>query len=244
MTTAIYVGGAGACIIGGLYWKKGTTAGAWTALLAGSSLSVGGIVARQIYGDGFPMNGVQISFFSTLIAIVLYVLVSLLTCREDFDMDRLLHRGRYAAFLKNSKEAMPPPSHDKLSWGRLIGIDKNFTRGDKWIAGGLFAWSMIWFTIFLIGTVWNLISPWPDSAWSKYWHVTGISIPIFMSIATAIWFTWGGFHDIIKLFRRLKEQEVNHLDDGAVVDGHNRDERLVASEPLTDAMALEESRET
>ncbi|HEY9249507.1 MAG TPA: sodium:proline symporter, partial [Rariglobus sp.] len=39
VTTAVYVGGAGAAIIGGLYWKKGTTAGAWAAVVSGSILS-------------------------------------------------------------------------------------------------------------------------------------------------------------------------------------------------------------
>src|SRR5471030_1305485 len=95
VTQAIYTGGAGAAIIGGLYWKKGTAQGAWAALLTGSGLSVGGIIARQIYGDQFPLNGMQISFFATLAAIAVYGLVSLLTCREDFNMDRMLHRGAH-----------------------------------------------------------------------------------------------------------------------------------------------------
>ena len=30
VTGAIFLGGAGICIVGGLYWKRGTTAGAWT----------------------------------------------------------------------------------------------------------------------------------------------------------------------------------------------------------------------
>src|SRR5690606_34668097 len=34
---AIYLGGAGAVIIGGLYWSKGTTAGAWAAMITGST---------------------------------------------------------------------------------------------------------------------------------------------------------------------------------------------------------------
>ncbi|MCX6935665.1 MAG: hypothetical protein NTZ01_05690 [Verrucomicrobia bacterium] len=36
VTEALYIGGAGAAIIGGLYWKRGTTAGAWAGLLTGS----------------------------------------------------------------------------------------------------------------------------------------------------------------------------------------------------------------
>src|SRR5205807_939227 len=88
ITQTIYIGGAGAAIIGGLYWKKGTTAAAWSALITGSTLSVGGIIARQIYDDAIPLNVVQISFYATLIAIAVYVIVSLLTCREDFNLDR------------------------------------------------------------------------------------------------------------------------------------------------------------
>ncbi|HSH92839.1 MAG TPA: hypothetical protein VK968_01700, partial [Roseimicrobium sp.] len=57
ITGALYVGGAGAAIIGGLYWKKGTAAGAWAALLTGSGLSISGIIARQYYGNEFAFNG-------------------------------------------------------------------------------------------------------------------------------------------------------------------------------------------
>jgi SSS family solute:Na+ symporter len=232
VTMAIYVGGAGAAIIGGLYWKKGTTAGAWTALLTGSSLSVGGILARQVWGEQFPLNGIQISFFATLIAIVLYVVVSLLTCRKDFDMDRMLHRGKYAAVKEKvgELEKPVPASGRRVSWGRLIGLDEHFTVGDKWIAGGLFGWSMFWFAVMVIGTVWNLVAPWPESAWSAYWHVAGIGVPIFISLVTAVWFSWGGIRDIRRLFQRLAAQKVNHLDDGTVVGHQNLDESALVNE--------------
>jgi SSS family solute:Na+ symporter len=94
VTMAIFTGGAGSAIIGGLYWKKGTAHGAWAAMITGSGLSIGGILARQVYGDHFPLNGTQISFFATLTAIATYVMVSLLTGKEDFNMDRMLHRDR------------------------------------------------------------------------------------------------------------------------------------------------------
>jgi SSS family solute:Na+ symporter len=232
VTTGIYVGGAGAAIIGGLYWKKGTTAGAWTALIAGSLLSVGGIFAQK-YIPSFPLNGMQIAFFSAGIAIALYVIVSLLTLREDYNMDRMLHRGAYAQ-IKQAVEAevvtaqAPKPKF----WQRMIGLDENFTRGDKWIAGGLVGWTMSWAAVMVIGSIWNLISPWSDEVWSTYWLISGVVVPILMTVITGIWFTWGGVRDIRSLFRRLREAASDELDDGSVVGNQNRDSAVAEAKTL------------
>jgi len=219
ITTAVYVGGAGAAIIGGLYWKKGTAAGAWSAMLCGSILSGGGILAREIYGQRVPLNGQQISFAATLVAIAVYVGVSLLTYRGDFNLERMLHRGKYAA---NAEAVDDParPSH-AAHWSRLIGIDEDFSRGDKWIAGALFGWSLLWFGVVLGGTLWNLVNPWPVRIWIAYWQWVGVGIPVAMAAVTAVWFTWGGMGDMRNLFRRLKSHAVNHLDDGTVIDHQN-----------------------
>ncbi len=220
VTMGIYVGGAGACIIGGLYWKKGTTAGAWVALLTGSTLSGGGILARQFIGDRFPLNGQQISFLACLTAAALYIVVSLLTCKEDYNMDRMLHRGRYAKEVSNPENT----ESTKFAWSKLIGIDKNFSRSDKWIACGLFFYSLFFFVLFGIVTAWNLISPWPLAWWSLYWHINGIGLPIFLAVVTAIWFTWGGLRDMRLLFTRLKNEKINALDNGMVVNNQNLDD--------------------
>lgn len=223
VTMGIYVGGAGACIIGGLYWKKGTTAGAWSALISGSVLSGGGIIARQIFGHDFPLNGQQVSFLACLIAAALYVVVSLLTCREDFNMDRMLHRGAY------SREGAQPAATGKrkFEWGRLIGIDNDFSRSDKWIAWGLFIYSMFFVALFGVMTVWHFINPWPMAWWSTYWHIKGIALPLFFCLVTAVWFTWGGLRDIRSLFKRLKEEKANALDNGMVVNNQNLDDVTV-----------------
>lgn len=219
VTVAIYVGGIGAAIIGGLYWKKGTTAGAWAALSAGSILSVGGIIARQLNPD-FPLNGIQISFGATLTAIFLYVSVSLLTSRENFNMDRLLHRGIYA----QSPEPGATDDFTPSLISRLIGIDRNFTRGDKWIAGTLLVWSLLLTSLFAVGTIWNLIDRWPDAVWLSFWHVIGIGFPIFFAFVTGVWFTWGGVRGILRFFDRLRHERVNPLDDGTVKNHQNLDE--------------------
>lgn len=49
ITGAIWLGGAGPCIVGGLYWKRGTTAGAYTALILGSGIATGGIIAQKMW---------------------------------------------------------------------------------------------------------------------------------------------------------------------------------------------------
>ncbi len=221
VTEAIYVGGAGVAIIGGLYWKRGTTAGAWAGLLTGSLLVTGGILARQIWGQEFPLNGIQISFFGSISACLVYIVVSLATCKECFDMDRMLHRGIYAV---ESEKKFETKSKSRVSWGKLIGLDEHFTFGDKILAGGLFAWSMLWLGVFVVGTVWNLIAPWPIGVWSGFWFVVGIGIPIFFALVTSVWFSWGGIHDMRQFFRRLKAERVDVLDNGMVVNHHNLDE--------------------
>lgn len=241
VTTAVYVGGAGAAIIGGLYWKKGTTAGAWAAVIAGAVLSGGGILVSKICGDGvfssalnaalgfaglapapaFTLNGVQISFFSTLVAIALYAGVSLATCRTDYPIRRMLHRDEHPV----GADGRPVGAKKPWTFARVIGVDKDFTRGDKWIAGSLFVWSLLWFGVMLLGTAWNLlghsgtvswIKPWSDSVWLGFWHVTAIGLPVLITVVTGIWFTWGGIRDIRALFRSLKSYQIDDADNGSV----------------------------
>lgn len=224
VTTGIFVGGAGSVILGGLYWKKGTTEGAWAAMVTGSLLSITGIILRQLYGKEFPLNGAQIFFTVSLISIVTYGIVSLLTCKQDFNMDRMLHRGKYAI------DPKPANRLKKLSWSRIIGFDENFTLSDKWVASSVLAYGMFWFFIMLIGTIWYNIAPWPLTVWSQFWHMFAIIVPVFFSVVTSIWFTWGGIHDMRDLFRRLKLEKVNPLDDGSVINHQNLDEAVKAGQ--------------
>ena len=216
VTEALFVGGAGVAIIGGLYWKRGTTTGAWAGMITGSTLVTGGIIARQIWVDAFPLNGTWIGFVGSLTACTVYAVTSWLTCREPFDLDRMLHRGKYAV----EREPRPQESR-RLSWSRLIGFDEHFSRGDKWLAGGIFGWSALWLSVLLIGTAWNIISPWPATAWAAFWGVVGIGLPIIIATVNAFWFTWGGVRDMRELFRRLDMEKVNALDNGMVVDHTN-----------------------
>ncbi|MBB6431239.1 sodium:solute symporter family protein [Algisphaera agarilytica] len=60
ITGAIYTGGAMCAIVGGLYWRRGTTAGAWAGMLVGSSLSLYAIYflnGRNLVAEGINLFG-------------------------------------------------------------------------------------------------------------------------------------------------------------------------------------------
>ena len=77
------------------------------------------IVLRQVHPE-FPLNGQILALVATLAAIGVYVAVSLVTCRRPHDMDKLLHRGRYAL----AEDGIPLPEVVKppRTWQSLIGV--------------------------------------------------------------------------------------------------------------------------
>lgn len=253
ITGAIFLGGSGCAILGGLYWKKGTTAGAWMGMITGSVLAVGGLITQQVWksvsptlvsllnplagwgmiepvqsyllthAEKFPLNGQVIFFVAMFSSLVVYVTVSLLTCKEDFNLDRMLHRGQYSV-----EGPSPASTRRKWTWGSIIGFDQEFTRGDKIVSGSLFAWGLFWFLVFVVMSVLYLIRPWPLSVWATYWHFYAILIPIFVGVVTTVWFTWGGTRDLFRFFRDLPNVKRDALDDGSVLNHHNSDDERPA----------------
>jgi solute:Na+ symporter, SSS family len=211
-TEGIFACWAGIVIIGGLYWKKGTTSAAWSAFFAGVGLDLTGIILPYFFPH-FPYNGRQIQFFSAAAAVIAYVVVSL-AAPNDFDLDRLLHRGKYSV----AQDLTPETRHKRhrFSLVRLLGIDDDYTFWDKLVAGGIFFWSMFWLAIVLIGTAWNVIHPWPLSVWTSYWFVAGLVLPIIVCVITLIWFSIGGISDLRAFFKRLASMKRDVRDDGTV----------------------------
>ncbi len=244
ITGAIYLGGAGSVIVGGLYWKRGTTAGAWTAMFTGAILGGGGLLLQQVWKDvvasalrhfpdnawllahqdKFPINGQWMWFYAFTSAIVAYVIVSLITCRKPFNMDRMLHRGEYARI---EDQPAAPSNIKKRNWlDRYLGIDEAFTRGDRALSYSVFGWTVITFGIWLVATVLNLVpaTKWTGHGWALYFKINGIWIPLAVSIVTSVWFSWGGIRDLRRLFRRLASMDRNALDDGRVIGHQNADD--------------------
>ena len=152
-------------------------------------------------------------FWTMVTSILLYIIVSLLTCRKDFNMEKMLHRGQYAI----ADDQVKVVNVKKISWSSLIGIDENFTFGDKAISISVFGWTMFWWLVFVVVTVWNLVSPWPLSWWSLYWKYYAVIIPLAIGMITTVWFIWGGILDLRHLFKNLKVYKPDNEDDGTVI---------------------------
>lgn len=209
ITAAIFVGGSGAVIIGGLYWKRGTTTAAWSALIVGSIVSVTGIILQQVY-ENFPINGQYFWGIAMGVSSLVYVLVSLLGKKEEFDMDKMLHRGKYAI-----KEETVVVDEVPLKGLKMLGMGKEFTKGDKIIYLAAYTWTFLWVIVFVIGTIFNLSGDVPDSSWITFWKYF-VMINLVASIIVIVWFTIGGFKDFSDMLHRLKTMVRNHNDDGTV----------------------------
>jgi solute:Na+ symporter, SSS family len=259
ITGAIWLGGSGPCIVGGLYWKRGTTPAAWAALTSGSSLAVAAIFAQKYWvpaiypwlhahglvdtvavwlercsapfepiikwrmsSEKFPINSQEVYAITMLVSIGLYVIISLITSSGGrvFNMDRMLHRGKYRR--EGDGEALNPP---RITLRRIIpyfiGIDSQYTRGDKVLSWSVFIWSFGWgFLCCFVGVaVWNFISPWSNHGWSIWFYINNFLLAGLIGVVSTIWFTIGCTIDLRRLFRDLAKTEENVLDDGRVI-GH------------------------
>lgn len=165
----------------------------------------------------FPINSYEIYFMAMMLGIAGYVIGSLVTYRKPFNLDRMLHRGEYSDGESMEQSAWTWAN----AYKKLIGIDDEYTTGDKVIAWSVFGYSVIFqFVIsFLLVIIWNAFSPWPAEWWSWYFFITVIVVGIVVGSVSTVWFMVGGVIDIRRLFRDLKLRVVNPLDDGWV-EGH------------------------
>ncbi len=259
ITGAIWLGGAGPCIVGGLYWKRGTAAAAFSALTIGSTLAVTGIIFQKTWETGiypwlechelvgtvavwleklsspfnpyikweispakFPINSQEINFLAMVLSILGYIIISLLTCKKPHNMDRMLHRGEYH---REGEEVKREKLTFRLALNKLIGINSQYTRGDRILARAVFCYSFIWgFGSFLTIAIWNKISPWPKEWWGTWYFITTICVTGTIAAVSTIWFTIGGTRDLLRMFSALKTKDTNVLDDGRVIGNVSADD--------------------
>ena len=227
ITAAIFAGGSGAVIIGGLYWDRGTTKAAWTAIIIGALISVSGVLVKQISVEWLNdtssyvqlknilefirnINGQEYWGISMGASAFAYVVVSVLDNSEPFNMDKLLNRGKYA--IEGEKKIIN--ENTELGW-KIFLMGEEFTRGDKLIYILNYAWTGIWTLVFIVGTIYNLSNEVSDASWMFFWR-NYIYIFIVISLVIIVWFTVGGFHDLKIMMDKLKTEKRDHHDDGWV----------------------------
>lgn len=252
MTAGLWMGFAGVIIIGGLYWRRGTTAGAWTAAVIGVSLGGLGFWLQsswssQIYpwldthfpaflrhlGDflhdlgarlpiakwevgpkKFPLSGMEWTFLNAICSITGYIVVSLLTVRTPFNLERMLHRecATTAGVTEMEKKIKV-----RFRWTSLLGFTPEYTKGDKILAVSVFSWVTYNHLIFIVFAVWNLcFTPWPERWWFNWFFYYGFGVALIIGTVSTVWFTWGGTRDLLQLFRALPKVQRDVNDDGRV----------------------------
>ena len=227
VTAAIFAGGCGAVIIGGLYWNRGTTSAAWTAMIIGAIIGVSGTLVKQISDSWLLENGSYTQLKTILMYLkningqeywglgmasssISYIAVSLLFPKKPVNMDKLLNRGKYSI----DGEVNIVDEEVKIGW-KIFGMGKEFTKNDKLIYILNYSWTGLWTLVFIIGTVYNLSNPVSDDTWMKFWEYY-IYIHLVLSGIVLVWFTLGGFIDLKSMITSLQSEERDHGDDGWV----------------------------
>ena len=244
--TGAIVGGLGCVIVGGLYWRRATTPAAYTAVTLGAVLSVTRIIVHQLKDTiaekadtsalmrlldaTNAINSQVVWFFVMIFCIFVFATISLLTCRRPFNMERMLHRGKYDTKGDHKKAE----DATKSVWLKLVGITEEFSRTDRILAGGLVLWNLFWIGLFGGAALYNfVIAQIPADWWPKFWRLwvflqVGVGIPI------TIWFTIGGAMDIRRVFQRLATVQRDAADDGWVIHHHLPGDPEEAGDTLDD----------
>ncbi len=237
LTAAVFVAGAGSVIIGGLYWSRGTTQGAWSAMAVGIAVSAFGILVKDNYwvfesvfgAEGVPsvvawihgskwISGQVLTFAAMAGSIAVYVAVSLATCRERFDLDRMLYRGKYRELLPESERDFRAEHASNLpEWMRKIGFSREYSRTDTWITSITVLWPLAFTLLFIAGTAYAMTVGIPPEWWVSFWQYWTWLV-FATGCVIVVWFTIGGFRDLKRMYAHLERYRADARDDGTVQD--------------------------
>lgn len=162
-----------------------------------------------------PINSMEIYFIAMIFSMAAYIIGSWLTSKQPFNLDRMLHRGKY-----NFEGTVSDKT--ALSWrtifGKTLGITPEYSTGDKVIAWSIFLYSFVYqfLLTFVLVIIWNAWSRWPIEYWGMYFLIVTLIIPGIVATISTVWFSIGGTLDLFRLFRDLKTRVSNPLDDGRV----------------------------
>ena len=143
------------------------------AMITGSGLSLAGIILRQIYLDElwwpFWLDGMMLSVIASVIAIGVFVIISLSTRNEPYDLDSLLNR--------NTKEE--------------VGAVNNELKQRFWFEYAVGAVTVLVVVIIMIAFWYNRTHDVDPKKWITFWKWYSFFVYCY-SIPLAVWFFIGG----------------------------------------------------
>jgi len=238
----IYLGGIGIVVWGALYWRRATTQGALVSLVFAGFMGIALNVIQPLWPDicpwlvrwfgpgpianylsantaKFPLNGIELSVLIALVSTLAFVSISLLTCREPFNLEAMLHRGKYRLTSETDLE-IPQPHRNWLE--RMLDFDENFTRKDRVLVYVTLAWTLFWqvVTVFIIFKT-LLLGRFSANWFVDYLLYVSVPVSLLVGVVTTIWFVFGVTKDIRTLLLSLKSVHSNDADDGTVRNHHN-----------------------
>ena len=235
ITGAIFLGGAGSVIIGGLYWKRGSTAGAFAAMITGSTFALTAIILQYLWEDlpflvsispTFPVNGQVLAFFAALASIIAYISFSLLIPAATVNMDKLLHRGEYAVQQEQKHFTARTECKAISRFWKWIGVNREFSKADRFCFLVLFCHGMLGLGGFGVLLTLKLCGIMNVERWLYWWRLN-LWINLVLGIIGVAWVSVGGLIDLRKMFARLAVLQRDVKDDGWVEDSQNlADEKL------------------
>ena len=231
LSASLFYAGAGCAIIGGLYSRRGGSLSAWAGMLTGVAIAAVGLFAKEFskawapWEQHFPagfhflawvktFNGQYLGFFAMTAATLVYIGCAVLR-PANFDLDKLLHRGKYR--VADDEEAAIEADQRRSFWEK-IGIDRNFTGWDRAVTWITLSWPIAGTLLFAAVTPFLFMAAPPsDEAWLGFWQgYTYFTLAV--GTAVVIWFTIGGFRDLRRMFRLLEQRGTDARDDGTVRD--------------------------
>ena len=237
LSGAIFLGGSGAVIIGGLYWRRGTTAGAWTAMLVCMLMATMAFVVENYWdavaiwmaevspgvwttligawpaldSDKFPLTPQEMYFLNMVASSLGYIAVSLFSRQEPFNMDKMLHRGKYAI----EQDISPEDEQQVANWKSVLGLGKNLSLDDKMIMLVAYSYLSLSLVVVVIGSIYHFTVGIPDEMWLSIWAIWMCAFFV-LSIVLTIWLAIGGAFDLRSMLKTLSTLKRDHRDSGMV----------------------------
>jgi SSS family solute:Na+ symporter len=144
---------------------------------------------------------------------IVYVAISLLSKKKDFNLEKMLHRGKYKIEGEHTYRIEQPNKYLKL-----FGIGKEFSKKDIIVYFGTYLWIFLGVFVFIFGSIYYAIYGIPDSGWMMFWY-SYLIIYTILAILVIVWLLFGGIGDLKDMFRRLKTMKRDASDNGVVRSG-------------------------